>query len=342
VSGDNPYQEQTTANTSPTWLEVGKGEQIDVNLDGMAEFAKDMVKIQDYVNARLGHLDLLGELPKDAWQGNVLGEVGLISSHMFNNYKGFTQYSRYVAVALNNVGMAAQTISDIYGSADGWSGASLDAVNWAFGVKTAPRPGNLPAFIGKTFWERYNEAVAKGAPPENAPDWVNKDPRTNADGSVTALAIGPDGQRREITTLNQGGVTTVTTVIYDAKGAVVTQHSERTETIRQGNSVTARTVFTDASGKQVGAQEKTTTYGAGGDVAEEKHVTYGADGKPTGSTTTTTGTDKSHTEVTRDADGKVTADVRIGAATEKADVSAQSPLQQTVEEIRGHDYGLEG
>ena len=342
MSGDNPYQEHTTANTSPTWLEVGKGEQIDLDLDGMGEFAKDMVKIQEYLNARLGNLDLLGELPKDAWEGNVLGEVSLISTNMFNNYKGFAQYSRYVATALNNVGMAAQTISDIYGSADGWSAASLGAVNWAFGDKQAPRPGNLPAFVGKTFWEHYNESVANGAPPADSPEWINQDPRNNPDGSVTALALGPNGQRREITTLTQGGVTLATTALYDSNGNLLTKTSQRTEVTRVGSVETTRTVSSDSTGREVGAQEKELTYGAGGDVTEEKHTTFGTDGKPTSTSTTTTGADNSHTEVTRDADGKVTREVHVGSETEGTDLSEKPPLQEAIDEIQTHDYGLEG
>jgi len=342
VSGDDPYGGQTAANTSPGWLNTTKDEVIDLDLDGMAEFAKDMVKVQDYLNARTGQLQLLAEMPTDAWEGNVLGEAGYIRSMMMNNYKGFTQYFSYLSIALSNVGMAAQTISDIYGSSDGWSAASLDAVSWAFGDKSAPRPGNLPSFVGETFWEKYNKALAAGAPPENAPDWVNQPPRTNADGSVTAIALGPDGQRKEITTFSVpgGGPTIVTTTLYDAKGKVVTQHSERTVTVQRGNSVVTRTEYTGPDGKPAGAQEKFTTYGAAGQETAHGRVTYGADGKPTSTTTDTTGADGSHHITTTNHDGKVVQDLHVGATTEGAEAVPDSPLQDTLDDIQQQDYGI--
>jgi len=313
VSGDDPYGGQTAANTSPGWLNTTKDEVIDLDLDGMAEFAKDMVKVQDYLNARTGQLQLLAEMPTDAWEGNVLGEAGYIRSMMMNNYKGFTQYFSYLSIALSNVGMAAQTISDIYGSSDGWSAASLDAVSWAF-----------------------------GAPPENAPDWVNQPPRTNADGSVTAIALGPDGQRKEITTFSVpgGGPTIVTTTLYDAKGKVVTQHSERTVTVQRGNSVVTRTEYTGPDGKPAGAQEKFTTYGAAGQETAHGRVTYGADGKPTSTTTDTTGADGSHHITTTNHDGKVVQDLHVGATTEGAEAVPDSPLQDTLDDIQQQDYGI--
>jgi hypothetical protein len=341
--GDNPYGEQTAANTSTTWLDDQK--KVDLDLDGLVEFAKNLITIKDNLDSHTGYLSLLGELPMDAWDGTVLGEAAYVQQEMLANYGELRQYLSYLSIALNNIGMAAQTVADIYGSTDGWSAASLDAVNFAFGDKDAPRPDGLPPQIGKTFWDAYFEAQAAGgtAPPANDPGWRDQEkPRTNADGSVTYTATGPNGQVKEITTFSipGTGVTVTTTTIKGANGKVLSTTSERTTTYTEGSTVVTRTSTTDGGGRITGSREERTTYAEGsGDVVAESKVNYDATGAETSATTTTTASDGTQTTTTTN-NGEVVRQIEVGPQTERGGFSPESPAKDAQDEIKQHDYGI--
>ncbi|HEU4421339.1 MAG TPA: hypothetical protein VFR67_02230 [Pilimelia sp.] len=342
MSTDNPYQDQTDANTSLTWL--GDQKKVDLDLDGIREYAANMVTVKENLSSHTGYLDLLGQLPTDAWEGGVLGEGAYMRQQMMNNYGELRQYLAHLSTALDNIGMAARTVADLFSSTDGWSAADINAVNWAFGDKSATRPDNVPSYIGDTYWDKYFEAMndPEGAPPADSGAWVDQGQTVGPGGMVTQTAIGPNGQIKKIVTSTPpgGGAITVTTTIYNARGEVVSTSSSRTSTYLDGNTVVTRTVTTDGSGQTTGTKEDRTTYSDGTVVAESSE-SRNADGDVTSSTTTRTNDDGTQTTTATSGDGPART-TTTGPQTPGVTGVPDSPTQQALEDIQGHDYGPRG
>jgi hypothetical protein len=340
--GENPYQQQTNQNTDRHWLDDQK--PVDIDLDGMAEFAKNMATIKENLSTHQGHfLNLLASLPTNGWEGGALPEGAYARKMMLDNYADFQQYLIQLGTALNNVGMAAQTIADAFSGTDGWSAASLSAVNWAFGDTDAARPGGLSQFVtGKTYYDAYFESLEKSSESTNTAgvQWQDQG-TTNIPFGTVQRAVAPDGRVMEITTVSPpgGGGTIITTRLFSPDGTVLSETSQRKSTYLDGNTVVTRTTSYDTDGNQTGSSAKRTTY-TDGEVSDESNTQYDADGNQTTSHSTVTndnGTQTTTTTVT-DEDGRQreTQHLETGANTDGADPT--DPAQEAIEQAH-QQYG---
>jgi hypothetical protein len=340
VSGEqNSYQDQTNQNTSTTWLDDQK--PVDLDLDGLVDYAKDMKLIQGNLNHKTGNLDVITSLRAAAWKGAVLPEAACAADVVQANYGELRQYLMYLGTALLNVGMAAQTVADAYASTDGWSAASLDAVEFAFCDPGAQRPTSLPTWVtGKTWLDAYLEAQQAGeGAPGTGGTWTDQGQTAGPGGATTHTAVRSDGTTRTITTFSVpgGGPTIVTTTVTSRDGTVLFQQSEQTTTIRNGTSQTATTVSYDGEGHRTGSQRVTTESTCGEDTITT--VRQNAKGQTTSTTVDhTTGVSRERTVTTTDGHGKVVQELHIGRETEGVDGVPDSPTWEAIKEIRGHDY----
>ncbi|MFE7874837.1 WXG100 family type VII secretion target [Micromonospora humida] len=343
--GSNPYQHETDQNTRTDWLADQK--PVDVDPDGLVDYGKNMVVIQENLQSHGGRLSQLGQLPHRAWEGAALPEGVYVRSQLTLNYAEFQQYLTYLGAALTNIGMAAQTVADAYANTDGWSAASLDAVRFAFGEADAPRPAGLPPFVsGKTWWDQYLETVSSGqanaAPtPEQFVD--QGQPRVAPDGSITFTALGPGGVVRTIVQRSlPGGVGTETvTTTTDATGKVLDSSTSRTTTVVTGNSTVVTTTNTDAEGRRTGGSRETTSYGVdGGHTVTSEQLD--ANEQPTSKKVDEQHADGTRTVTTTDGKGTVTQELHIGEDTEGVDPAelTESPAKRALDEIKQHDYGI--
>lgn len=329
---DNPYENETSENLRFDWSD-GRAD-IDVDLDGMAEYAQHVVDIQRHLLDNMGSLSLLASLPGKAWEGIVLPEGAYTMTRMLNNYNELQVYLSHLATALMNVGSAAQTVADSYGATDGWSAADLNAIEFAFGVSGAERPSGLPPMIeGTTYWDAYFDSLDNGdtaAPPATSPLWTDAGRTTNPDGSVTRTATGPNGQRMEIRTFTVPGSsqTVTTTTVYAANGTQLSSSSTTTSTYLNGNTVVKRTTNPDGS-----TTEERTAY-EGGEVSSQSTVNQDADGNTTSSTETVTNPDGSQTTTREDAEGEESHVVTIGEQTEGGSGTPDDPANEAIERIQ--------
>jgi hypothetical protein len=256
MAADNPYAEQTATNTNAPWL--GGGPAVDVDLDGLREYAASLTNQQMDIASRAGYLRPLGEIPGQAFTGEVLGEADAVRARLVANAGELTVYLQKLAESVGNIGSAARTVADSYGSGDAISAASLNDILFAYGDKSVPRPEGLPPDVGATFWEQQS-AFGTPVPAADSSAW-----RTTSNTPISAYqtletAAGPNGERREVMTFTPpGGATTVTTTVFGSNGETV-------------SSVTTRTSTRFAGGAEITVQES-----------------YGADGKQTGTTETRT------------------------------------------------------
>jgi len=302
---DDPYESQTRANTSPKWLEDSV--PVDVQIDGLMDFAKQTEVIRGNLKNHLGYLKPLVQLPNDAWNGPVLGEAAVAKSDMFNNYREFLQYTTFLQQALFNVGSAATAIANLFSSTDGMSASEL-AVKWAFGdPKSRPdgAPKDMPTWLSE-YIKSLNDDKPDGVP---APQqWTDLGETHNPDGSVTQTAVNQDGKTMTITTWQEGGVNKVRTVMPDGTVTWATT----TSSWGPANSRVETTVTT-VDGKTTGTKTVTTT--STGVTTSE----YNADGHLTSQETTTVSPDGSTTETDTSYDdkgnGTVTGQVTTGPET---------------------------
>ena len=287
--------------------------------------------------SRMAHTSRLISMPNDAWAGAVLGEASYTRQQMIANDGELIRYLGHLGTALNNIGMAAQTVADIYSSTDGTSAASLDAVKFAFGDQSVPRPAGLPPGVGQTYWDKYLQERANGEPPlpATSEQWSAPVASATSPYQTTQVSTAANGQRREITTTQVPGSSTlvVTTTVYGADGRVLGSSSERSTTYTSGSTITTATE-TYQNGKLTGSTEKDTTY-TGGEVTTE--ITRNEDGKgnSTGGIRETVDHTGSTTTVTVNGKGEETDKVVVGPQTQ-GQLTPQEPL------AKQHDPYLNG
>ncbi|MFB6394958.1 hypothetical protein [Polymorphospora lycopeni] len=335
----NPYGEQTRANTSRTWLD-GQ-EPLDVDIDGLVDYGKDMKTIEENLNGLTPRLNLLGSLPASAWTGNVLPEGAYAMSQMTANYGELQQYLLFLGTALNNIGMAAQTVADAYSSTDGWSAASLDSVLFAFGDSRAERPAGLPPWVtGETWFDAYSKAIQEGTGEYTAGESFNGPTEIthNPDGSTTTSTVGSAGTTRSITEFNiPGGGTMTTIVVTGANGEVISRSSSRTNGYATADGyVTTQTSY-DGNGNVTGSETTTSRYGSDG--SQSTTVTRSnADGAVTSTNTDSTNAAGVQTITSADGQGNETQRVVIGEQTEGVEGTPESPGAEALEEIQDRNY----
>ncbi|MEU8241465.1 hypothetical protein AB0C07_24730 [Actinoplanes missouriensis] len=282
---ENPYPQQTSANTATPWLRGGPA--VDVNLDGLREYARLLVSQQADIAARSGYLAPLSEMPAGAFNGDVLGEADAVRAGLQGNAAELGVYLSKLAESLGNVANAAQTIAESYRSGDAVSAASLNDVLFAFGDKSAPRPAGLPENLGVTYVEQQMAGTAgtTAPPPADSPLW--------RDGPVTPVSAyqtvqtstGPNGERREVSTVSvPGGVTTATTTIVDRTGETVSASTTRTSHRVDGPIRTTTVETFGADGKLAATTETRSRY-EGSTVTEQTTETVDAEGRTTSLTT---------------------------------------------------------
>jgi hypothetical protein len=256
MAADNPYAEQTAKNTDAPWL--GGGPAVDVDLDGLRAYAAALANQQADIASRGVYLQPLGEIPGQAFTGEVLGEADAVRARLVANAGELTVYLQKLAESVGNIGSAARTVADSYGSGDAVGAASLNDVLFAYGDTTVPRPEGLPAGVGATFQDQQS-ALATLPPAADSRDWTVTANVPLSAYQTMQTATGPNGERREVMTFTPpGGATTVTTTIFGQDGETV-------------SSVTTRTSTRVTGGTEITVQEN-----------------FGADGKPTGTTETRT------------------------------------------------------
>jgi uncharacterized protein YukE len=330
----NPYGQQTYENTTEPWL--SDTTPVDVDLDGLQEYAKHMSDARTNLMSQQAHLSHLMSTPMQAWNGNTLGEAAYTRSQMLANASEFTSYLAVLGATLMNIGSAAQTVADIYNSADGTSAASLSDVLFAFGDPTVDRPSSLPKGIGKTYDDAVREQQAKAteAPPADDSQWHPPVQTVNSPYETVLVSYSSTGQRREVTTTSSpyGGPVVVTSVTYDAKGKAISTTSTRTSySYDYANGVSTKTVESYTGDKLTGKAVTDTTYnGTTGEAAKTATTNTDGAGKSTGGRVETvdpkTGEQVTVTTST-DKDGKPveTDRVAVGKAT-PGQLSVEAPL----------------
>lgn len=321
---DDPYENQTRANTSPKWLEDSV--PVDVDIDGLMDFAEQTEVIRANLNGHLGYLRPLVQLPYDAWSGPVLGEAAIAKSDMLNNYREFMQYTKFLQDALFNVGSAATAIANIFSSTDGMSASEL-AVKWAFGdERSRPdgAPKGMPTWLGE-YIKQLNDDQPDGVP---SPDqWTDQGETRNPDGSVTQTAVNQDGKTMSVTTWQEGGVTKVRTVAPDGTVTWATTTSawgpqnvrvETTTTTVNGKTTGTKTVTTSTTGVTT-----TSEYTADGHLTSQEVVTPNPDGS-------TTETDTSYDDK---GNGRVTGQITVGPETPGVK-HPDTPAKSAIDDIK--------
>ncbi|GAA4599518.1 hypothetical protein BJY16_003106 [Actinoplanes octamycinicus] len=336
----NPYPKETYENTHAPWL--SETTPVDVDLDGLREYADLMGKQQTELNHETSHIAHLHDTPSKAWTNQVLGEAAAIRQQLQNNASELSAYLSQLGQSFFNIGSAAQTIADIYADGDATSAASMNDVLFAFGDKSVPRPDGLPKEIGQTYIEAMVEQSAKnpaGTPGATSPEWTNPTVTTMSPYQQLTTSKGPNGQRMEkvVTSVPGSGVTIETTTIYNAKNEVLSTQSVRTVTSYNDKTHTLdKQVESSTNGTVTGHSKTSTTYDNTGKVTAETTVNSDANNKETSTKEFTTAADGSTTEkVTRpakDEDGNVIKDkrdttdmVKTGASTTSA--SATPPTR---------------
>ncbi|MBO3737755.1 hypothetical protein [Actinoplanes flavus] len=315
-----PYSSETYANTHTPWV---SGDPLKVDVEGLRDYAKDMLDQRFDLAGRAAHLKELFSMPVEAWNGMVLGEAAFLRSQLLGNASELSAYLGNLGETLFNVGSAAQTIADIYGNGDAIGAADLNDVLFAFGDKNVPRPAGLPKGIGQTYEEALRAGTAGVTPPtETSAEWG---PATSTVQSPYQSTLTSEnvvtGQTREVvtTTIPGTGTTVVTTTVYNSKGGVVSTSSTRTTTsydatrnqqvkvVTSGDTTTTTTTTYDGKGEMTGETAQTSTGG-------RREVTIDPE---TGA----------RTETTYNAKGDVTDRIVIGAETE-GQPGVQKPLNE--------------
>ncbi len=341
---DNPYIRQTLANISTGWL--GPSAPLEVELDDMADFANSMVEVQKFIEEHKSYLDPMDTFLGQSWDAYALGEARWAHARFAHSRAELQQYLANLSMGVMNVGMAAQTIADIYRNADEFAAADVNAVRWAFADPSAPRPDNLPPWLAKA--KTYSESlpVPPGADETTLTTAWGEPVRTvQPDGSVTLTFTNPQDSRHYITITtfespraNYGlafsySTYTVTT-IHTADG---TEMVTRSDSVVQGygNRMTTTTT-TQTDGKITGIQEHTVQTDDQGHLLGEEVIERNADGQPlstqvlqtdeSGQTLTTTVHPKSADEE------PVVRTIQIGAQTDSSGFVNPVPAAAAMQE----------
>jgi hypothetical protein len=274
MAADNPYAEQTAKNTDAPWL--GGGPSVDVDLDGLRAYAAALANQQADIASRGVYLQPLGEIPGQAFTGEVLGEADAVRARLVANAGELTVYLQKLAESVGNIGSAARTVADSYGSGDAVGAASLNDVLFAYGDPTVPRPAGLPAGVGTTFRDQQS-ALAALPPAADSRDWTVTGNVPLSAYQTMETATGPNGERREVMTFTPpGGATTVTTTIFGGNGETVSSVTTRTSTrVTGGAEITVQESF-GADGKPTGATETRTEFDGDRVVGHSTEVRDGA------------------------------------------------------------------
>ncbi|GAA1790849.1 hypothetical protein GCM10009682_11080 [Luedemannella flava] len=313
----NPYAAQTAANTNVNWPD--SIDNVKADFASMSTYAENMYKAS---------LDLMStmptiqqSMPKLATDGflnvgegaTLFPEASLANMFVSHNQADFMAMMRDLQVSMQNIGYAAQTISDAYGLTDGSSAGDLnaitvDGVEFAFG-RGGERPKGLPSNIGKTYQQLLAESGGEAG--ANAGAVTGATDPSMLGGTQTVVVSGipghqmttrtisyPDGSRIVISTWETpyGTQPPQTFTRYTVYGTDNKATSSTLKTATEQNGTT--TVVTQADGSSGHSTQTTSSaYVNGEKVTTTTNSSTSDKGVTTAGTTTT---------VTQHTDGSVT------------------------------------
>ena len=336
----NPYEPQTLHNTRTDWLDDQK--PLDVDLDGLTDYAANMETLSENLRDLQGSLKLLATVPNQAWDTAVLSEMGYMRHRFQGNYAELAQYLGKLQVALMNIGMAAQTIADAYRETDGLSAASVDAVRFAFGDHRVDPPSGLPAGIDyQTYFQHLaNQQQTPGQEASDQPDALWSDPvNTEENGVTTYTSTNQFGHTRVMTQeLVPGRGYVYTTTVTDKHGNVISRSQQtsysatpssyiqisgtRTTTTVGDQQFTSSTSTSRFSRPEGGYTETTTNYQNGNETGA---IIHDVDAQGNQVVTTTRPDDKGEDEVIRE--------LHIGANTDGVTNPNESPANDALRSL---------
>jgi len=328
MGASSPNPDGHAGSTGAPWLEGNI--PVDVDLDGLRDYAARMASHQREITTRAGYLTPLSVLPQSALDGAVLGEADAVRARLVANAGEVTIYVQKLAESVGNIAHAARVVADSYGSSDAMSAASLNDVLFAFGDKAVPRPAGLPEGVGQTFQEQQ-AATGPAALPANSPLWQPASATRISAYQTLETATGPNGERRDVLTFSPpGGPVSTTTTVYDSNGEKVSSVTGRATTRQADNvEITVEDTF-GADGRQVGTTETRTRFDEDQRVEGRSTDVRDADGNTVQRTTEFTDSDSlERITVTEERNEKgeivVTNRVNNGVATSGQD-SVEPPV----------------
>lgn len=347
MSEDNPYQFETTVNTTSPWATPDLPE-LSADLDGIRDYAKKIAAVsQDIQGPSATVAAHLAEMPKSAWAGDPLAEMEHVRAYISYNAAELAAYFQQLGTTMTHIGAAAKTIADVYQHGDGYGAASINDVLFAFGDQNVPRPKGLPSYIGQTYLEADVEAQMKAAADGTAPaedltpfdksddKWEVQSATSSPYGTTQVMVNPSTGQTMKIVNSfsPSSNVVTAVTTITDHKGHVISSSTTRTTTTStingDGTASITKTVDSIEDGRTTSRQQTTEHYTAGtvdDKTTTENQVKYDSKGKETVTETSTTSTHtysdgSTHEQTTtpgetKDDDRVTTDDVWVGAKTD--------------------------
>jgi hypothetical protein len=297
--GRGPYDTATSANTDPSFLtdpDTGKsvlGDGVEVNLDDLTGYSGNLDQIQtNYVGLSRTTTQALRSMTTGAFAAGGAG--GFVWSGFFNrlashNIGQLEQFNASIAVGIRNVAMAAQTVANVYADTDEASGASIRAIDYAFGDRSKA-PDSLPSWYVDRV-PTFNEVVAQQ--PQAGPVQADAQPTTGAPvvtGNVTTTTVRlPDG--RTMTTVTEQGAATGPSKRSSSTRS--TYIDGQLVSVTSSATVGNRTTTTTTVDERVVSRDTVTVTQRGDDLRTEQRsesYTYDATGKEVDKDTTVTST----------------------------------------------------
>ncbi|GLY01729.1 MULTISPECIES: hypothetical protein [Actinoplanes] len=262
----NPYAEQTAANTSAGWL--GDGPTVDVDLDGLREYALRIAEQRNFLESRADDLQVLAGYPAEAFAGDLLlGEVATIRTTLEANAREMAVYLDALRLALGDISVVASRIADIFQDTDATSAASINDVSSAFATP-------LPGTTTETGKPEFGDGVYR--PDPNAPGSNNQ---------IVQVATGPNGEHLQLKTLSVPGSPVVTTeTVHGTNGVLLSTSTTLTSTRTDGPVETITQEKYDGDGALVSKIETRTTH-VGDEVVARQVESVDGKGRTTELTT---------------------------------------------------------
>jgi hypothetical protein len=286
---DNPYANETATNTGDTsWLDQYKN--IKADFHSLADYANNMASASMNLGSAQPIIGQIPQLSSEAFSGHAdnlprggvatpFPEGQLVDQINKTNFFSLASMLRDLQIGLQNVGYAAQTVSDAYHLSDSTSARDLnslvtvDGVDFAF-AQGGQRPAGLSSKIGETAIEHRMKQQEADAKAGNAA-------QGHLDGLLVNDPAALDGQvEQSFAYLPEGGSVTVVRITY-ADGSTATKRI-----YNEGGHIREEVETRDAKGNVNSSAVKTTT----GPADHQTVVTERTDakGQKTTSTDTTT------------------------------------------------------
>jgi len=327
--GDSgPYGGTSAQNTDPAWL--NDFTKVDAKLDSIVEYSRTVWSIAQDLNTHRTRVSTqMGELLQSAFAGGF-PEIKFAGVLHGQNLAEFAQYLQKLYEGLDHTANAAKAISDSFRGSDAFASADLNAVLFAFGDASLPRPAGLPDGIGQTFAQAEAAAQAKGQDTKPNKQWQSTG-TTDVDGVLTQTYVDQYGDVRTITDYKVGDEDVQ--IVTDPDGVSVTTTDVTTINVGAGTLTTSTSTTTGPDGKtttstsdeySTGYSNTTDRYD-GGQLKSETVVTYNANGSVT----------TSNYAVKPDGTRTLVNQVTVGGGDTTPEYGPpDSPLKDTVDKLK--------